>query len=55
MQIQGVLPEFTLSKTEGVEMTIEPKQGFTLLFNKDNNYQNRENNYLTEHIVPIIR
>jgi len=29
MHIQGFLPEFTLSKTEGVEMTIEPKQGFS--------------------------
>gem|GEM_PF-4113510 len=26
MQIQGILPEFTLSKTEGVEIAIEPKQ-----------------------------
>jgi hypothetical protein len=29
MQIQGFLPEFTLSKTEGVEMTLEPKQGLS--------------------------
>jgi len=30
MRIQGFLQEFTLSKTEGVEMTIEPKQGFSV-------------------------
>jgi len=29
MQIKGVIPGSTLSKTEGVEMTIESKQGFS--------------------------
>jgi hypothetical protein len=29
MQIKGFLLEFTLSKSEGVEVTTEPEQGFS--------------------------
>jgi len=43
MQIQRVLPEFTLSKTEGVEMTIEPKQGFSF------------RHYLVRRIIRLVK